>query len=134
MKPELKTTIEVQGVPFTFEQVFSVVDTFYQRIQIDEILKVPFQSVHDWPEHIDRITHFWWIRLGGTPYLFTTYNPVQKHFEAGFNKELLERWLSIFKSVQEEKLNQQQVAVWSFIAERIGQGLTIRNDMLRETK
>src|SRR5437868_5191673 len=89
-------SVHVKGVLFSHKDLFNVVDDFYTRIQLDPVLQVPFKSVVDWPEHISRLTHFWWVQFGGKPYLFNHYNPVAKHFFAGFNQELLERWLGIF--------------------------------------
>lgn len=123
--------IIVNGVSFTHDDIYQVVDIFYTRIQEDPVLKIPFQSVHDWPDHIRRLTHFWWIRLGGQPYLFAQYNPVAKHFFAGFNAELLERWLKIFHEVLKENLSPEQCALWKLVSERMGQGLSFKNEMFK---
>src|SRR5690606_3202739 len=111
-KPSPDESITINGVLFTHENIFNVVDDFYTRIQKDELLSVPFQSVHDWPEHIERLTHFWWIRFGGRIYLFSDYNPVLKHFFAGFNEELLARWLMLFHDTFKEHLNEEQQTLW----------------------
>ena len=81
--PSGNETVNVSGVLFSHNDLFCVVDDFYTRIQNDPILQVPFKSVENWPEHIQRLTHFWWVRFGGNPYLYVSYNPVEKHFAAG---------------------------------------------------
>ena len=124
--------ISVNGIDFTFQQIFCVIDQFYNRVQADFVLSIPFQSVEHWHEHIDRITHFWWIRLGGAPYLFTTYNPVEKHFMAGFNEQLLSRWLGLFNEVCKSLLSSKQADIWSLIAVKIGHALTVKNEMYRQ--
>lgn len=127
-----KTDLIVNGVAFTFDDIYRVIDEFYRRVQQDEDLKVPFQSVHDWPEHIDRLTHFWWTRFGGQPYLFTFYNPVAKHYHAGFNAFLLAKWLGLFHQTLSEKLNADQAQLWGLVAEKMGQGLSMKNELYKE--
>ncbi|UOF01350.1 group III truncated hemoglobin [Bdellovibrio reynosensis] len=131
-KPQDDEAIIVNGISFSHKDIFDVVDDFYTRIQNDPALKVPFQSVHDWPEHIERLTHFWWARFGGRIYLFNDYNPVAKHFYAGFNRELLTRWLEIFGETLATHLKPDQAKLWKMIAERMGESLSIRNDLLKE--
>ena len=127
-------TVSLNGVVFTHADIFKVVDIFYHRIQQDPILKVPFQSVQDWPEHIKRLAHFWWARFGGRPYLDVQYNPVMKHFEAGFNEEFLQRWLSLFHETIKENLQDDQYRIWAMISEKMGASLSFRNDLLKKEK
>lgn len=130
--PKSSEEVFVNGVSFTHGEMFVVVDDFYTRVQSDPLLKVPFQSVHDWPEHIERITHFWWARFGGKPYMFTEYNPVVKHFFAGFNATFLARWLELFHETLQRHLNQDQVNLWTMITQRMGQGLSMKNEYFRQ--
>lgn len=124
--------IRVNGVEFTHWDIFIVVEDFYRKVAEDPELSIPFKSVHDWPEHIQRLTHFWWIRFGGTPYMFTHYNPVHKHFNAGFNPPLLERWLNLFKETLTERLTPEQTRLWGVIAEKMGDSLSYRNELLKQ--
>lgn len=127
--PKGSDEVIVNGISFKHEDMFKVVDQFYTRIQSDPLLKVPFASVHDWPDHIERLTHFWWIRFGGKPYLpLVTYNPVEKHFFAGFNQEFLQRWLMLFQNTIEKNLNTEQAELWILISRRMGQALSMKND------
>ncbi len=127
--PKESDVITVNGIPFEHGKMFKVVDEFYTLIQSDSLLKVPFASVHDWPDHIERLTHFWWIRFGGKPYLpFVSYNPVEKHFFAGFNQEFLERWLLLFHQTIDKHLNQDQAELWKLISKRMGHALSMKND------
>jgi hemoglobin len=130
--PHPEETIQPQGTVFSHEDLRLVVDGFYNKVAVDPLLKVPFSSVHDWPEHIARLTHFWWIRLGGKPYMFTHYNPIQKHFYAGFNETFLERWLSLFHETMREHLKEEQVQVWKAISENMGRVLNQRNEALKK--
>ena len=129
--PAENELISVNGVPFRHRDIFNVIDDFYTRIQLDPVLQVPFRSVGDWPEHIQRLTHFWWVRFGGKPYLFNHYNPVLKHFFAGFNRELLTRWLSIFHETLQTHLTPEQATLWRLVSERMGEGLSMKNELFR---
>lgn len=131
-KPHAEDFITVNKLSFTYQDINSVVDDFYGRIQKDSLLSIPFQSVHDWPEHIDNITHFWWIRLGGKPYMFSEYNPVAKHFFAGFNADLLKRWLDIFKATLNDHLSTEKANLWWLIAQKIGEALTYKNEIFAQ--
>lgn len=124
--------ISLNKVNFTHQDIFSVVDDFYSRIQKDPILKVPFETVEDWPEHVKRLTHFWWIKFGGRPYMKAEYNPPQKHFLAGFNEQLLSRWLSIFHDTLQTHLTLEQSELWKQISNRMGDALTMKNEILKE--
>jgi len=130
--PQPEDFIELDDVRLTFNDIHSVVDTFYGRIAVDPILQVPFRTVKDWPHHVVRLTHFWWIRLGGRPYLPGMYNPVEKHFIAGFNPPLLRRWLAIFKKTIEEKLTPEQAILWVEISEHMGAALSMKNESYKE--
>ncbi len=119
----------VNRIAFAHGEIFRVVDDFYTRIQNDPVLQIPFRSVGDWPEHIERLTHFWWVRFGGRPYLFNHYNPVMKHFFAGFNRELLARWLAIFHDTLKTHLQPEQAELWALVSSRMGESLALRNEL-----
>lgn len=129
--PDGKEEVSINGVILTHKDIFNVVDDFYARVQMDSALKIPFNSVQDWPHHIEHITHFWWTRFGGRSYLFNYYNPVPKHFFSGFNRELLSRWLSIFDSVLVDKLNADQRNIWKVISEKMGESLFFKNELFK---
>lgn len=129
--PNNNETIRIQGVLFSHKDIHDVVDDFYNRIQIDSVLQIPFRSVENWPDHIQKLTHFWWIRLGGKPYLLNHYNPVAKHYFAGFNRELLTRWLAIFHDTLQSLLNPDQTEIWKLISERMGEALFMKNEYFR---
>lgn len=130
-KPNSADTILFDDVSFSYRDIFSVVETFYIKVQTHPTLSIPFSSVGDWPYHIQRITNFWWIKLGGKPYMLSQYNPIPKHFYAGFSESLLSDWLSLFREVLESKLDPEQVKVWSDMSLRIGKHLTKTNERFR---
>lgn len=126
--PHPDEQITLNRVVFSHENIRRVVDRFYRQVELDPVLAVPFRSVKDWPEHIERMTHFWWIRFGGPAYLEASYNPVEKHFTAGFSLAYLSRWLTLFQATLETTLNPEQAQLWGFAAERIGQSLSMKNE------
>jgi hemoglobin len=126
--PHPDEQISLNRISFSHEDIRKVVDRFYRQVAVDTVLAVPFRSVENWPEHIDRMTHFWWTRFGGFGYLDTSYNPVEKHFAANFNLAFLSRWLTLFQSTLEATLSPEQAQLWGIAAERIGQSLSIKND------
>lgn len=131
-RPRPDDFLEVRSIRFTFQDIFTVVDSFYQEVAKDPLLKIPFQSVQDWPHHIDNLTHFWWTRFGGRPYLETSYNPVGKHYEAGFNDAFLERWLTLFKGILNQKLSSEQSDIWEAITISMGTALSKNNELMKQ--
>lgn len=129
-EPEQSDFIEVDGLKITLAEIHAVVDRFYTQVATDDLLHVPFSTVNDWPHHIQKMTHFWWMRLGGAPYMRERYNPVEKHFRAGFNEEFLTRWLGLFRRTQEEILQPPQIGLWMGWAEQMGQMLSFRNSQM----
>lgn len=131
--PQPQDFVSVNGVTFTHDDLFRVVGDFYSRVREDSMLKEPFSSVVDWEEHVRRLTHFWWIRFGGKAYLFSHYDPVSKHFYAGFNQEFLDRWLSLFRQTLENHLKPEQAELWKIVSERMGESLMMKNEMFKKS-
>lgn len=130
MSTEKQDPLSFLGVVYTWEDIHKVVKTFYQKVEIDTLLKIPFLAVDDWPHHIERLTHFWWIRLGGRPYLDVRYDPVGRHFETGFNEHFLERWLELFHQVLKTHLTQEQADQWYALAQSMGTSLSRNNELM----
>jgi len=130
--PSADEMIEVAGVTFRHGDLDQIVSSFYGKVAGDDLLKDPFRSVHDWPEHIKRLTHFWWTRFGGPPYLLAQYAPVPKHYFAGFSEPLLKRWLELFNETLEEHAQPEQKALWSSVVDRMGQAFLVKNQMFHE--
>lgn len=126
-RPSDLDTLDLDGVTLRFAEIYRVVDVFYSQVQKDPQLKIPFGSVKDWAHHVDRLTHFWWIRLGGRPYQQGMYNPVEKHFLAGFNQVLLTRWLELFRETLRKNLESKAADRWDEIASSMGDALLFKN-------
>lgn len=132
MKPEPTYFVEVRSVRYTFNDIFKVVEAFYREVARDPLLMKPFSSVEDWPHHVERLTHFWWTRFGGRSYQEGSYDPVGKHFEAGFNEIFLQRWLSLFRETLHTNISPAQAELWAAISESMGQALSKNNKMMEE--
>lgn len=126
--------VELGSQSVSWREVFSVVETFYSKVARDEMLSVPFASVEDWPLHIKRLTHFWWVRLGGKPYFALTYNPVLKHFDAGFTLPLLDRWIALFKETLYTRLDAPKAEAWLNLAQNMGAFLNQQNDLMKKRR
>ena len=64
----------------TREDVFLLVSSFYDKVKKDEVLGPFFNDViHDWNEHLDRLTTFWESSL----FLKTKYigDPLKAHIK-----------------------------------------------------
>jgi len=112
--------------------VDKVVDDFYNRIQIHPTLSEPFSIVGHWDEHKEKISQFWWVALGGNPSNSYSYDPVGKHFTAGFTQNLLNDWKTLFFEVLTTHLTLELAYEWQKRVEMIGENLLRQNDRLNE--
>lgn len=112
------------------EKVMSVVSEFYDLIQTHPTLAKPFSIVKHWDEHKVKIGEFWWTVLGGKPSQSFKYDPVNKHFDAGFTDELLKDWKLLFKEVLDRHLDGKLSSQWFDRVELIGSNLSIQNNRL----
>lgn len=107
--------------------IAAVVDIFYTRIQTHPTLAAPFGIVDDWDHHKAKLTHFWWVLLGGDPYLEVDYQVPLKHFRAGFTVPLLADWLELFAEVQRALLPPAEADDWHHLSVGMGQNLARMN-------
>lgn len=111
----------------------NVVDDFYNQIQTHPTLSKPFAIVTHWKDHKEKISAFWWMALGGSPsdqgYRF---DPVGKHFAAGFTEELLNDWKALFSKVATAHLDPDLAQAWQQRIDIIGENLLIQNNRLNQ--
>jgi truncated hemoglobin YjbI len=110
-----------------WDRIATVVDAFYDQVAVHPALQHPFAIVKDWPHHKDRLTYFWWVVLGGEKFRRETYEPVPKHFRAGFNEALLSDWLALFQATVQRIVPEPLAALWAERAKQVGAGLVIAN-------
>lgn len=110
------------------ETVRAVVDDFYDRIQRHPTLAERFAVVEDWDEHKARLTHFWWISLGGQAYAPYRYRIGEKHAPVGVTHALVDDWLALFRTTLDDHLPTHLADAWIERAERMGDSLRMLSD------
>jgi len=72
-----------------------LVTSFYEHAQRDPVLGPVFAAqVHDWPSHIQTVSHFWSTQTGGPP-LYR--GGMGKHIRLGLQPEHFQRWLALWE-------------------------------------
>jgi hemoglobin len=125
------TTSSMQDIAHEIgrERVAEVVAAFYAQVRQHPTLSVPFARVDDWPHHLEILTHFWWVTLGGERYLDYSYQVPSKHAEAGFTSPLLADWLALFRQTLDSHLTSEQATAWFARAEKIGTSLSLLHEL-----
>ena len=118
----------------TPEQIDRVVAVFYAAIRRHEVLGPVFGGhVHDWPEHEAKIARFWKKAILYQPGY--DGNPMQVHMAAGdVRAEHFTPWLALFHETLRRTLPPDSAAAWSELAHRIGQGLRMGVEDLRDRR
>jgi hemoglobin len=85
----------------TLDDIKLLVDTFYTRVQGDELIGGIFLgAIKDWPLHLDKMYRFWQtVLLEQHTYSGAPFAP---HARLPIGKPHFERWLSLFKQTVEE--------------------------------
>ena len=109
-------------------KIAAVVDDFYDRVQRHPTLSGPFARVSDWTEHKARLTHFWWLSLGGPAYRQDRYRVAEKHISVGITPELIADWLKLFQETLNDHLPEEVGALWFARASNIGASLRLMVD------
>lgn len=110
-------------------RVAQIVDQFYRQIRRHPTLADPFGKVTDWPAHLEHLTHFWWVTLGGERYLDYRYTVPAKHADVGFTPALLSDWLALFRQTVRSHLPGDLAEQWIERAERIGESLRLMYEL-----
>jgi len=110
----------------TDESLRELVHLFYSRVRQDPELGPIFNSaVHDWPEHLEKLTEFWSsVALGSRRY---KGNPMMKHLmhQARIEPAHFARWLELWKNATEEVMAPEDAALLQAKAVRIGESLSL---------
>lgn len=103
-----------------------LVATFYARIRADTELGPIFNAaIHDWPDHIAKLTDFWTsVMLGSGRY---KGNPVAAHRQHSerITPELFERWLGIWQRTTSDIMTADAAAALQTKAGRIAESLQL---------
>jgi hemoglobin len=86
----------------TEEDIKLLVDTFYGKVNQDELLSPVFngQAKVDWEEHLPKMYKFWGTQLIGTANYFG--RPFPPHAELHIGRDHFERWLQLFTETVDE--------------------------------
>lgn len=120
--------------PVTSEQIDRVVAVFYAAVRRHEVLGPVFAGhVADWPAHEARIAAFWRNAI-----LYERGydgNPMMAHMRAGDVRAAhFPTWLALFDETLSRTLPAEPAAAWSELAHRIGAGLRMGVEDLRERR
>ncbi|MGD8429429.1 MAG: group III truncated hemoglobin [Ectothiorhodospiraceae bacterium] len=105
------------------DAIAAVVDDFYERIQRHPTLAKPFARVTDWPEHKARLTHFWWLSLGGERYRDDQFRVGPAHMSVGITEELVDDWLALFAETLGDHLEPEAAGLWLHRARHMGKSI-----------
>ncbi|MEQ7799924.1 group III truncated hemoglobin [Pedobacter sp. ASV1-7] len=85
-----------------FEDIVWFVDSFYQKVQSDELIGPVFDSVIvDWEPHLEKMYKFWNAALFGIQGF--RGNPFARHAPLSLKKGHFERWLLLFNKTIDEQ-------------------------------
>lgn len=115
------------------DDVKRLVDSFYDRVRLDDVLGVIFNDVAkvDWDEHLPRMYKFWQAVLFNQPgyqgnprLVHAKVNGLLKSAgRAGIQREDFERWLDLFHKTVDELFDGPSAQRAKYSASRIAQNL-----------
>lgn len=110
----------------TEESLRELVSLFYGRVRQDPDLGPIFNdAVHDWSEHLEKLTDFWSMVALGTRRF--KGNPMLKHLahQARINPGHFARWLALWNEAAAEIMAPDDAALLQAKAARIGESLSL---------
>ena len=116
------------------DQIKSLVDTFYKKVQHDPILAPVFEQRlgGQWDKHLDKMYRFWQtVLLEEHSYYGSPFAP---HATMPINEVHFERWLALFKATISEKFtgDRAEEALWR--AEKMAQMFQAKLKYFRENE
>lgn len=102
-----------------------VVDRFYDRVRDDALLACRFRGVSDWPAHKAKMTHFWWVALGGSAYGAYRYRVIDAHRRVGVQPYEVKHWLGVFSECVTRTLPVPEANAWLRRARAMGESLSL---------
>ena len=106
------------------DKIGQIVDMFYDRVRKDAVLGPRFSVVSDWSIHKARLTHFWWVTLGGSAYAPYRYRVVEAHRIIDIRSEEITYWLNLFDSCLRTSLSEPAAEAWMRRAGAMGKSLS----------
>ncbi|MEM7028240.1 MAG: group III truncated hemoglobin [Chloroflexota bacterium] len=107
------------------DDIQRLVDTFYQRVQQDEMLAETFDAV-DWPTHLPRMVNFWATVIFHQPRY--KGNPLSTHMHLSQQKtitpEHFSHWVILFQRTVDDLFSGQRAISAKQSAAKMERGLT----------
>ena len=92
----------------TEQQLSTLVDQFYAKVRADDVLGPVFNAaVHDWPEHLEKLSAFW------SSVMLTTGkykgNPMAAHLKQkrAIEPSMFGRWLELWRETARETFDER---------------------------
>ena len=109
----------------TEERLAALVPAFYARVRNDPLIGPLFNAaVHDWAEHLEKLTEFWSMVVLGTRNfqgnVFGTHMKLEE-----IEPEHFERWLGLFEQTVRRLFEAKQAEEFLIVANRIASSLQL---------
>lgn len=112
----------------TREDIMRLVDSFYAKVQKDELLAPVFSHVN-WPHHLPIMYNFWSsMLLGDQSY---RGNPFQKHLPLPIDTQHFGRWLALFRETVDEHFEGEKASEALMRAESIAGIFQVRMGLIK---
>ena len=115
------------------EDVKLLVDSFYSKVQEDELLKDVFNDVIEdrWPEHLEKMYSFWQtVLLGEHTYYGAPFVP---HAHLPVNKKHFTRWLALFYNTLDEHFEGEKAEEAKWRATRMAEMFQLKIEHFQQT-
>lgn len=116
----------------TAEHIRLLVDTFYGKVRVDQMLGGIFNGVikDRWPEHMAKMYRFWGTVLITEGSYFGA--PFRPHAGLPISEEHFARWLTLFHGTVDELFKGPVADLAHMNAERMAEMFMMRIERLRE--
>jgi truncated hemoglobin YjbI/tellurite resistance-related uncharacterized protein len=110
----------------TEKRLAALVERFYGRVRQDKLIGPVFNgAIGDWPQHLQKLAHFWSsVMLATGRY---KGNPVAEHLKHidQITPEMFERWLTLWRETTVEFLPPEAASQLQAKADRIAESLQL---------
>jgi len=113
-------------LPIDEDSLRVLVDSFYARIRADAELGPIFNdAIHDWPDHLDRLSAFWSSVMLTTGRYKGQPLPAHMKHRDRINPALFDRWLALWAQTTDELMTRDAAAALQAKAARIAESLQL---------
>jgi hemoglobin len=103
-------------------RIAMVVDKFCREMETRTVLREHFGTGGDWGSYRARLTHFWWVALGGKGLRTVSFDmfPIEA--------ELSGDWIILFRQAALSIVGKELTEAWMREVEQLGRRLRIANE------